>query len=88
MDEEFTEELGQLDLTCEALQVLKQIPAHLLVEEGVLPHTDKHFQLIKAIKFRVKFLNEACSKLRESRDKLIDGKSDLEEELLKRFVQR
>ncbi|KAH9331307.1 hypothetical protein KI387_003415 [Taxus chinensis] len=83
MDEEFTEEIGQLDLTCEALQVLKQIPAHLLVEEGVLPHTDKHFQLIKAIKFRVKILNEACSKLRESRDKLIDGKSDLEEELLK-----
>ncbi|KAH9310472.1 hypothetical protein KI387_025507, partial [Taxus chinensis] len=65
--------------------VLKQIPSHLLVEEGIIPHTDKHFQLTKAIRFRVKILNEACGKLRESRDKLIDGKSDLEEELLKIF---
>ncbi|KAH9300153.1 hypothetical protein KI387_011736, partial [Taxus chinensis] len=65
--------------------VLKQIPAHLLVKEGILPHTDKHFQLTKAIRFRIKILNEAYSKLRESRDKLIDGKSDMEEELLKIF---
>ncbi|KAH9317072.1 hypothetical protein KI387_018841, partial [Taxus chinensis] len=83
MDEEISQEIGHLDLTYEVLQVLKQIPTHLLVEEGILPHTDKHFHLIKAIRFRVKILNEACAKLRESRDKLIDGKSYLEEELLK-----
>ncbi|KAH9300155.1 hypothetical protein KI387_011738, partial [Taxus chinensis] len=52
MDEEISQEIGHLDLTYEALQVLKQIPAHLLVEEGILPHTDKHFQLTKAIRFR------------------------------------
>ncbi|KAH9324092.1 hypothetical protein KI387_004270, partial [Taxus chinensis] len=85
MDDEFSQEIGHLDLTFEALQVLKKIPAHLLVEEGILPHTDKHFQLTKAIRFRINILNEACSKLRESRDKLIDGKSDLEEELLNIF---
>ncbi|KAH9316772.1 hypothetical protein KI387_044010 [Taxus chinensis] len=83
MDDDLSQEIGHLDLTFEALQALKKIPSHLLVEEGIIPHADKHFQLTKAIRFRVKILNEACGKLRESRDQLIDGKSDLEEELLK-----
>ncbi|KAH9308608.1 hypothetical protein KI387_036519, partial [Taxus chinensis] len=85
MDDDFSQEIGHLDLTFEDLQALKQIPSQLLVEEGIIPHVDKHFQLTKAIRFRLKILNEACGKLRESKDKLIDGKSDLEEELLKIF---
>ena len=43
MDDDLSQEIGHLDLTFEALQVLKKIPSRILVEEGIIPHADKHF---------------------------------------------
>ncbi|KAH9331918.1 hypothetical protein KI387_004026, partial [Taxus chinensis] len=73
MNDEFSQEAGNLKLTLEAINALKQIPSQVLVEEGIIPHGDKHFQLAKAIRFKINILSEACGKLRESRDHLIDA---------------
>ncbi|KAH9331896.1 hypothetical protein KI387_004004, partial [Taxus chinensis] len=79
---ELTLEARNLELNLEALNALKQVPSWVLVE-GFIPHGDKHFQLTKAIRFKLKILSEACSKLRESRDELIDATSDIKEEFFK-----
>ncbi|KAH9296149.1 hypothetical protein KI387_039737, partial [Taxus chinensis] len=87
MDDEFSAEFGNLELTFEGLQTRKQVSSCILIKEGIIQHGEKHFQLTKAIRFKINILNEACSKLRESIDQLVDGTNDIEEELVKIYAK-